>query len=117
MIVADTSVWADHIRRGNEGLSFALSRGTIVTHDFVLGELPVGHIRRGSLVESLLFDLARVVVLPTEAVVNFVRLHRLSGAGIGWIDAHLLASAAAAGAKLWTLDKRLATQARRLRLA
>jgi predicted nucleic acid-binding protein len=40
------------------------------------------------------------------------------GAGLGWVDVHLLASAALAGdARLWTKDRQLATVAARLDLA
>jgi predicted nucleic acid-binding protein len=34
--------------------------------------------------------------------------------GIGWIDAHLLASTLMAGATLWTLDQPVARAARKL---
>jgi hypothetical protein len=35
----------------------------------------------------------------------FVQKQRLMGCGIGWIDAHLLASAALEGTVIWTLDR------------
>ena len=38
----------------------------------------------------------------------FVRARKLHGRGIGWIDAHLLASTLAAGGRLWTADSHLA---------
>jgi predicted nucleic acid-binding protein len=47
-------------------------------------------------------------------VVAFVRAHRLQGRGVSWIDVHLLASALAAGAALWTADERLAKLAGKL---
>lgn len=86
-------------------------------HDFILGELLMGHIKHGSEIEQLLFDLGRSPVLPSEQVVEFIRAHRLAGAGIGWTDAHLLASAARSGSKLWTLDKRLGVLSRKLDVA
>ena len=33
---------------------------------------------------------------------------------MGWVDVHLLASTVLAGTTLWTLDKRLAEQAKKL---
>jgi predicted nucleic acid-binding protein len=42
---------------------------------------------------------------------------RLAGSGIGWVDAHLLASALLSGARLWTLDRPLARVAQRLGVA
>jgi predicted nucleic acid-binding protein len=50
------------------------------------------------------------------AVRRFVERHRLAATGIGWVDAHLLASAEAAGAALLTRDRRLRLQADRLGL-
>jgi hypothetical protein len=43
--------------------------------------------------------------------------HQLMGRGLGWVDMHLLVAAAEGGLKLWSLDKRLASVARTLRLA
>lgn len=117
MILADTSVWAQHIRAANEGLGFALARGTIVIHEFVLGELVLGHIKGGATMETLLFALARLPAASTEQVLDFVRAHKLRGAGIGWTDAHLLAAAVTNGLSLWTFDKALASQALRLGVA
>ena len=51
------------------------------------------------------------------AVVEFVRFRKLHGRGIGWIDAHLLASALAERIQLWTVDVRLAAIAAELRIA
>jgi hypothetical protein len=58
---------------------------------------------------------ALVVVHPD--VVEFVRARRLHGRGIGWIDAHLLASALVGRLRLWTTDPRLATLAKELGVA
>jgi hypothetical protein len=43
-----------------------------------------------------------------------VRDRRLHGRGIGWIDAHLLASALVGRLRLWTTDPALAIAAREL---
>ena len=49
---------------------------------------------------------------------GFLERHRLPGRGIGWIDAHLLASAELIGGEsLYTRDKRLRTVAAELGLA
>jgi len=45
-------------------------------------------------------------VVPHADVVEFVRDRRLHGRGVGWIDAHLLASALVGHLKLWTTDPR-----------
>jgi predicted nucleic acid-binding protein len=62
----------------------------------------------------LLADYAAMTQAPTiphEEVVGFVKARRLHGRGIGWIDAHLLASAVVARLRLWTADPRLAALA------
>jgi predicted nucleic acid-binding protein len=51
-----------------------------------------------------------------EEALGFIERHRLAGRGVGYVDIHLLASSALAGAKLWTRDKRLAAVAVALRL-
>ena len=50
-------------------------------------------------------------------VVVFARERRLHGRGIGWIDAHLLASALVGRLKLWTTDPRLAMLAKEFGVA
>jgi hypothetical protein len=44
-------------------------------------------------------------------VAEFVQVRRLRGRGIGWIDAHLLASAMVERCTLWTADTSLANLA------
>ncbi len=47
-----------------------------------------------------------------------IEWHNLYSCGIGYVDAHLIASARISpGARLWSRDKRLRTQAERLGVA
>ena len=39
MILVDTSVWADRIRRNNERLAMLMADGQVLIHPFVVGEL------------------------------------------------------------------------------
>ena len=55
--------------------------------------------------------------MPHSEVVTFVRGRGLHGRGIGWIDAHLLASVLVARLKLWTVDPRLVGPAQELSVA
>jgi hypothetical protein len=50
-------------------------------------------------------------------VLRFIEASRLSGRGLGFIDAHLLASAVLTRASLWTADKRLREAASELGVA
>lgn len=54
MILVDTSVWVDHLRRGNGRLAALLDDGVVVFHPFVIGELACGTLRqRGSILSFL----------------------------------------------------------------
>ena len=55
----------------------------------------------------------RAPMVSHTEVVAFVRQRRLHGRGVGWSDAHLLASALGRLA-FWTADARLAAVARQL---
>lgn len=111
MILVDTSVWVDHLRYGNPALISLLEDEHVLTHPFVIGELACGRIRNRREILRLLGTLPQVTVARHGDVMIFVGGRRLSGRGIGWIDAHLLASAILSNARLLTLDRRLARAA------
>lgn len=53
-----------------------------------------------------------------DETLHFIELHRLMGKGIGYIDAHLLASTTLTeGAQPWTRDRRLASVAAELKIS
>lgn len=108
MILVDASVWIEHFRRGSDALADMLEAGLVLTHPFVVGELALGNLRNRAQVLDLLFDLPRVQVAATDEVLHFIDRHALAGRGIGYVDAHLLASVRlTGGSKLWTVDRRL----------
>ena len=118
MILVDTSVWIDHLRSGEPGLEAALEGGRVLMHPFVLGELACGNLNnRGELLE-LLRDLPAAPTATDPEVLGLIERRALMGRGIGYIDVHLLASAALADVgRLWTRDRRLAAAAAELELA
>ena len=108
MILADTSVWVDHLRRGDDQLADALDRGSVVMHLFVIGEIACGSLTDRATILELLHDLPRAIVANSDEVLGFIDRHQLHGRGIGYVDVHLLASTALTeGVKLLTRDKRL----------
>ena len=120
IVLVDTSVW---IRFLSNRAPFAAELDTLLSgdevsgHEFVYGELLIGD-KGGRM--RLLTDyeqMHQAPVVPHSDVVAFVRDRRLHGRGIGWIDAHLLASALVGRLKLWTLDPALATLAKELRIS
>jgi predicted nucleic acid-binding protein len=118
VILADTSVWVDHLRAGDEALATLLDGGMVLAHPFVIGELALGNLRQREVVLKALADLPHANVATDAEVLHFIEHHALSGRGIGYVDAHLLAAVTlTAGAKLWTKDKRLHGVAVQLGLA
>jgi len=107
-VLVDTSVWINHLRHGVSGLARLLEDDAVITHAFVIGELACGNLSPRGVVLALLNALPHVVVAEHEEVLAMVEEYKLMGSGIGWIDAHLLASARIAGVQLWTADRNLA---------
>ena len=115
-MLVDSSVWVDHLRRGNTRLAYFLTDGDVESHLLVIGELACGNLKRRKEVLSLLGSLPRVPEAEHDEVLSLIESRMLHGRGLGWVDVHLLASAMLGHTTLWTLDKRLAEQARRLRV-
>jgi hypothetical protein len=113
-LLVDTSVWVDHLRRRNARLSELLMAGDVVCHPFVIGEIALGHLARRDEILRLLAALPQVPTARHDEVLAFLEHEELMGRGIGWVDAHLLASARLARIGLWTGDRKLAEIAREL---
>ncbi len=115
MILADTSVWIDHLRKGDAELKALLAKNLILTHPFVIGELALGSIPRRADFLVLLGQLPKAKVAADDEVLRYIEQDALHGQGVGYIDAHLLAATRLTpGARLWTRDKRLAALAAKL---
>ena len=108
MILVDTTVWVDHLRRSDAGLVDLLERSAVAMHPFVVGEIACGSLRDRQSILELLQDLPATVVAQSDEVLQFIERHTLHGKGIGYVDVHLLASVALTeGTRLWTRDQRL----------
>jgi len=107
LVLVDTSVWIDHLRKREPELEKELEAGSVLTHPFVIGELACGNLRNRTTILTLLHDLPAAKVATDDETLVYIEKHALMGRGIGYIDAHLLASAALTGLWLWTRDKRL----------
>lgn len=116
MILADTSVWVDHLRRGNARLRGSLDEGAVLSHPFVLGELACGTLKNRDEILSLFAALPEATVAEPHEVLHLIERRGLYGLGLGWVDAHLLASALFNRARLWTLDKPLKAAAEALEI-
>lgn len=120
MVLVDTSVWIPFLANrfpASIELDRLLGLDEVVGHELVYGELLVGD-RGGRGVFLALYErIHQAMSVPHAEVVTFVRDRKLFGRGVGWIDAHLLASAIVARLKLWTADPRLSTVAEELGVA
>jgi len=115
MYLVDTSVWINHFRKSDTALIDALNENLVYCHPFVIGELALGSIKDREIITGLLNELPPAVVADDGEVMQMIETHRLFGKGLGYIDAHLLASALISGKlNLWTADKRLDASANKL---
>ena len=117
MILVDTSVWVEHLRHGLPRLAMFLQEGEVLIHPWVIGELACGNLRNRSQVLELLQGLPAATVASDAEVLLLIERDRLMGRGIGYVDAHLLASARLSHCRLWTQDRRLAAVAQQRGLA
>jgi predicted nucleic acid-binding protein len=109
MILVDTSIWIEHLRSKDDRLAGLLEQGRVLCHRFVIGEIALGNLRNRDLILSSLADLPASAEASQAEVLQFILNHRLMGRGIGFIDAHLMASVfLSRDARLWTADRRLA---------
>jgi hypothetical protein len=117
VILADTSVWVDHLRKGDQRLAKLLDAAEVLIHPFIVGELALGVMRQRDLILETLHNLPSAMVASPAEALHFIEANALAGSGIGYVDAHLLAATKlTAGARLWTRDKPLFAVAERLGL-
>lgn len=117
MILADSSVWIDHFRRGNASLAASLDDDQALCHPFIVGELVCGYLPSRVSTIRMLQMLPEAPFMQHDEVLLLLEWHQLSASGIGWLDAHLLGSALLAKAELYTLDQPLLRAARKLGIA
>lgn len=117
-LLVDTSVWVDHFRRRNDELTRWLMQDAVLTHPWVLGELACGTPPARAQTLADLAALQPAKVATVDEVIAFVEREQLYGLGCGLVDLGLLASTLITpGARLWTMDKRLANLAERFGVA
>ena len=117
-VLIDTFVWIDHFRHNNAALVDLLLADSALTHPMVILEIACGTLK------SRVHTLSTLDLLQTSnqaslgETMGFIEREKLYGLGCGLVDMILLASTLMTpGAKLWTLDKRLAGLAQRFNLA
>jgi predicted nucleic acid-binding protein len=115
VILADTTVWVDHLRNAEPTVSDLLRAEELVMHSSVLGEILLGNFRNRQAVAHALGEIPKVARASDEDVIRLIERHQLYGTGVGFVDAHLVATCLLTrGTYLWTRDRKLAAVADRL---
>lgn len=118
MILVDSSVWIDHIRRTETRLASLLKEAAVLIHPCVIGEIALGSLRDRKAIVGYLGKLPAAIEASHEEVLGLVERRTLFSRGLGYIDAQLLASALLTpGTDIWTKDKRLHVAAEELGVA
>lgn len=115
MILVDTSVWVDHFHQSDFQLEQLLRIRKVLSHPFVMGEVALGALpNRGEILRGM--DALRPARMARdEEVMQLIEEWALTGTGIGYMDAHLLASVLlTSGSRLWTRDRALRKVAQQL---
>lgn len=107
MVLVDTSVWIDFLIDAEPLLSDLLVEDGVLVHPFVIGELCLGNIPKRKNFLSLIENLPQSSLATNDEVTHLIESNRLHGKGIGYTDAHILASSIIDDIPLWTKDKRL----------
>lgn len=78
MILADTSVWVDHLNRPDERMTGLVEAREVLLHSMVIGEIALGNLaNRESRIEELR-KLPRIGELDNDMVVAKIEEHLLS---------------------------------------
>ena len=118
MILVDTSVWIDHLRRPEQALLEQLRANNVLTHPVVVGELACGNLPDRATFLRNMDAMPEIREGTHQEVRDLIESARLMGRGIGLMDAHLLYSVLhQEGALLWTRDERLNRIAQELSVA
>jgi predicted nucleic acid-binding protein len=118
VILADTSVWAGHLREGDAELARRLEAAQVVCHPWVIAELALGTLKARETVLGLLDGMPALPVASANELRAMVEARGLAGSGIGFVDAGLVASCLLVpGTMLWTRDRRLGRVAEGLEVA
>jgi len=118
VILADTSIWVDHLSKGDPRMIELLDAGAIVVHPHVIGEIALGNLRKRDLIIGQLRALPQIMAADDDEMTDFIANRALFGTGLGYVDVHLLASTTLSpNVSLWSRDKRLAEAATRLGVA
>ncbi len=78
MILVDTSLWVEHLRRNLPALAELLAERQVIMHPFIVGEMACGALSNRIELLRLLSDLPQAPVATDLEVLDFIerRAHR-----------------------------------------
>ena len=118
MVLVDSSVWIDHLRKPDAELIDLLTGNHVFIHPFVIGEILLGSVANRVELAVMLDGLPKVKTATIQDVRTLIENAKLYGRGIGLADANLIASCLLIpGTRLLTRDKRLKEVATELGLS
>jgi predicted nucleic acid-binding protein len=108
-VLVDTSVWIDHFKNVTDILETIYNDDDleIALHSMVIAELVLGGIKKTD-PDYVRFNQQIILDrVNDDYLIDFIIKNGISGKGIGYVDANLVASCVKSDAKLITSDKRL----------
>ncbi|MGD0736947.1 MAG: PIN domain-containing protein [Terracidiphilus sp.] len=106
LILIDTNIWVDHFQFARPQVSALLDAGRVVMHPYIVAELALGGLHDRHLTLGSLELLPMLPVAALDEVRQLIELRKLYTVGIGFVDAHLLASLVIVQTptEMWTSD-------------
>ena len=105
MILADTSIWIDHLRSPMSRLVDLVTAGEVLMHSMIIGELACGNLSNRHTRLSAWRRFPMISEASHQEVLTIIESRQLMGRGIGFVDAHLLCAVLnREDALLWTRD-------------
>jgi predicted nucleic acid-binding protein len=115
VILVDTSIWIDHLRKPEPRLKQLLENDDVATHPYIILELALGSIANRA---QFLKNMALLHHMPVAEIAELRELieqRRLFRRGIDVTDIHLIASVLfSQSIRIWTRDRRLGELAEEL---
>ena len=114
MILVDSSVWIDHLRKTDSSLTKLLTGRLVTMHPMVVGEVACGNLQNRVGILQELDRLPCALIARHSEVMHLIESKKLMGTGLGFVDIHILVATITGSLKLWTRDKKLKQAAQRL---
>lgn len=113
-VIADTSIWIEHLKATNSELITLLSERRILVHSVIIGELACGNFKKRNEFLDNLKILPFAQVAELLEVLELIESQKLFGKGLGFNDVQILASALLSNASVLSHDQAMMRAAREL---